>query len=787
MPPSNDSASGSENFSSQKDLERARKIDRVCDEFEDSWRSGSEPSLETYLPSGSEADIDLFFELVRIDIAYRQKAGQQPDLDRYASQYPQYESALSDLRQIVSGSGPQTSGKPTHPAIESRFHLVAKLGSGSFAAVWKAWDNRLHRWVALKCFHESLSRSSRPSFEREARAVALLDHPNIVRVIDLSPEGSPDFIVFEYVEGMNLKEFAESHPDSRLPPELAGRIALAVSRALAHIHEQGVVHRDLKPENVLVDQYGVPKIVDFGLARHPDVLSTISRDRSILGTVPYMSPEQCRGEPLTAASDIYALGVILYELLAGVRPFQGTRDELLQRIQFAPVKRLRTVVDIPSSVESICHRAMQRSPGDRYPSADRMAEDLEDYREGRADSIRKVLARKAREAKPLVRRSLLVCAGAVALAAVFISWQNSPGATPPGMRTVRIDTEPSGAKVSFVPISRVGRQPEPDKIIHADGATPLSVHLPPGDHLVVARLENEPGRFHEVYRHVPADMSEGPGAWNHLRWSLDEEGNVVLPEIRIPSASVTDSMVQVEGTEEFLLKEGPESQNGRVLTTVPTFYVDPYERTVGEYKRGMGSHRAAEHGIRLSSPDDHAVNLSFEEAVTRAEGAGKRLLLDSEYEFLATARGMSRYPWGETAPADVVLPPQFGPVGFPDFDRVETGQGIVYGLCSNIAEWTDSGRPLPFAAQMARVSVRGGPANSGVESVWSASAHDPRHLEFAKQYGVLDGVGYRAARSARPRLKPEDFTQKRFVPATSTPISSATSTVSREKLPQGLD
>ena len=781
MPQSNDSASGEESFSSQKDLERARRIDRVCDEFEDSWRSGSEPSLATYLVPGSEADIDLFFELVRIDIAYRQKAGEAPDLDRYASQYPQYESALSDLRQLVSGSGPQTSGKPTHPAIESRFHLVSKLGSGSFASVWKAWDNRLHRWVAVKCFHESLSRASRPSFEREARAVALLDHPNIVRVIDVSPDGAPDFIVFEYVEGVNLKEFAETHPESRLPPELAGRIALALARALEHIHEQGVVHRDLKPENVLVDKYGVPKIVDFGLARHPDVLSTISRDRSILGTVPYMSPEQCRGEPLTAASDIYALGVILYEILAGTRPFLGTRDELLQRIQFAPLKRLKSVVDIPSSVDSICHRAMQRNPRDRYASAARMAEDLEDYREGRADSIRKVLARTARDAQPVVRRTLLACVGMAALAAVVVSWRNSPPAVPEGMRAVQIDTVPSAAKVSFVPLNRGSGLPEPQQIVHAEGATPVSMHLPPGDYLVVARLEDGSDRFHEVYRHVPDDVRASPSAWKHQRWSLGKHGTVVLPEIRIPSASVTSSMVEVDGTDAF--PANPEGSSKTMIASVPTFYVDPYERTVGDYKRAQGQNHGADLRTRLSAPDDYAVNISYEESVTRAELAGKRLLLDMEYQFVATARGTSRFPWGDSVPADVVLPPQVGPVGFLEYDRVDTGHGIVYGLCSNLAEWTDSGLSAESDGRMRLCTVRGGPVNVGMPTVWRAEECDPRNKRWAKQYEVQDGIGYRAARSARPRLKPEDFVQLHRPPQS----PETTATVSRDERGGSLD
>ncbi len=775
MPQSNDSASGLEEFSSQKDLDRARRIDRVCDEFEDSWRSGSEPRLETYLEPGSEADVDLFFELVRIDIAYRQKAGQDPDLSHYASRYPQYESALSDLKEIVesSRSGPKAPKKPTHPAIGARFHLVAELGAGSFATVWKAWDNRLHRWVAVKCFHENLSRSSRPSFEREARAVALLDHPNIVRVIDLSPADSPDFIVFEYVEGTNLKEFADTHEGSRLPPELAARIVLALARALDHMHEQGIVHRDLKPENVLVDKYGIPKIVDFGLARHPDVLSTISRDRSILGTVPYMSPEQCRGEPLTAASDIYALGVILYEMLAGTRPFQGTRDELLQRIQHAPVKRLRTVVDIPASVDAICRRAMDRQPNHRYPSAARMAEDLEDYREGKADSIRKVIARTARDVRPIVRRTLLAFTGAAALAAV-ITWQRGP-TVPEGMRAVEIDTVPPGAKVSFVPLNRASGMPEPRMIVHAEQVTPVSVHLPPGDYLVVARLEDGSGRFHEVYRHVPDDVRAVPFAWNHQRWEVGSYGSVVLPEIWIPSAAVTKSMVEVDGTEAFAISRGESKWAGMAI---PTFYVDPYERTVGAYKEAQGKNVGADVRTRLSRPDDYAVNISYEEAVTRAELAGKRLILDAEYQFLATARGTSRFPWGDSVPKDVALPPQYGPVGFPEFDRVDTGHGFVYGLCSNLAEWTDSGIPALMPGEVIRrCTVRGGPVDAGAQATWQAAEHDPRVRRLARQYDVQDGIGYRTARSARPRLTPEDFIQ----PSPPPQSLEATATVSRDE------
>src|SRR5712691_5128679 len=206
--------------------------------------------------------------------------------------------------------------------IADRYELEELVGTGGMSSVFKARDRMLDRKVALKILHEHHLDDDEyvERFRREARAVAQLSHPNIVTVIDRGQADGRQFIVFEYVDGENLKQLVER--EGRLPVRKALELGIEVGRALAFAHENGLVHRDVKPQNVLLGN-GEVKVTDFGIARSVDVKSGLTETGTVLGTSEYIAPEQASGQHVDALSDVYSLGIVLYELLAGAPPYTG--------------------------------------------------------------------------------------------------------------------------------------------------------------------------------------------------------------------------------------------------------------------------------------------------------------------------------------------------------------------------------------------------------------------------------------------------------------------------------
>ncbi len=263
--------------------------------------------------------------------------------------------------------------------IADRYELEELVGSGGMSSVFKARDRLLDRNVALKILHEHHLDDAEyvERFRREARAVAQLSHPNIVTVIDRGEADGRQFIVFEYVDGENLKELLDRA--GPLPVAEALELALGIARALSFAHERGLVHRDVKPQNVLLNGDGRPMVTDFGIARSLDVHKGVTQTGTVLGTSNYIAPEQASGERVDAQTDVYSLGVVLFELLTGEVPFEGENFVAVAMRHInepAPNVRERRG-DVSRRVAAAIDRALAKDPRDRYPSMAAFAAELE--------------------------------------------------------------------------------------------------------------------------------------------------------------------------------------------------------------------------------------------------------------------------------------------------------------------------------------------------------------------------------------------------------------------------
>jgi len=547
-----------------------------------------------------------------------------------------------------------------------QFELLGVIGKGQFGTVWRARDTLLDRIVAIKIpRQEILDAHTRKMFLREGTAAASLSHPNIVKVYEVAESNGRIYLVSEFIHGDDLK--LRLGDDGFGSCEDVIRFVIQTAEALHHAHQRGIVHRDLKPGNILVDDFDQPHLTDFGLAKIEwhDSTMTVSGEQPV-GTISYMSPEQAAGEvhKLDGRSDLFALGVILYEMLTGSRPFPGiTAGEILSRVREAdPLHPQRLRPDLPTSVCTVCLKALAREPGRRYQTAWEFAEDLRRCLTGAPTVARPVT--RLQKSMTWVRKNVVLsavcCIALLSTAAAATTLLSVLPAT----QRVEFQTLPAGATVEFFPLDPVTARPLTDQVIRA-GRTPLSIRLAPANYLVVTKLDD--GRFHEVYRHVPADKKRVPEVYPHRSWSVDRRGCVHLPTVVIPRSDVTEGMVAFDGGE----STGP-------------FMLDSHEVTIQEFRKVFGDLPG---GLGPRNPESEELPMTdtlFDYMVWYAELIGKRLPTEAEYEFALTNGGKTRYPWGNE---ERELPEQLVPVTSVDFDRTQTVPA-VYGLLSNGPECT---------------------------------------------------------------------------------------------------
>ncbi|BBM85328.1 serine/threonine-protein kinase [Candidatus Uabimicrobium amorphum] len=277
--------------------------------------------------------------------------------------------------------------------MSQKYHIIKEIGRGGMGVVYKAQDNHLKRTVAIKTL-QNMSVQAVKRFFREMRSMSKIQHPNIVRFFDMGKQGNYYYYTMEYIEGQDLASYIKT---SEVNFEEIAQIITKVAHAIHVVHQHGIVHRDLKPQNILIDQNQNPYIVDFGLAKAMDCDRDVTKTAGILGTPFYMSPEQAEGklERIDYKSDIYALGIILYELLTKKRPYQaGSLIELFCKIIENPIPPLREQNrDIPPALEYICLKAAAKKKQSRYQNAQQLAKDLEKFQQGKTFTSQRVARR----------------------------------------------------------------------------------------------------------------------------------------------------------------------------------------------------------------------------------------------------------------------------------------------------------------------------------------------------------------------------------------------------------
>ena len=372
------------------------RIAQVCDEFEQAWNAGEQPSIDDFLRKHPELPSSILVRDLRAVETQKRLAGEETEAVDYISNFPGGSDLTEaflpphpnegDARTVeFGGDSSRSEGRQRRvsepiPERLGRFEIKRRLGTGGFGVVYLAYDPELTRDVALKVAHRERfdSKKAMEAFLEEARTAAVLKHAGLVAVYDIQHEAGDPFIVQEFIDGSNLSEWAGANTPT---PKQVVQLMVEVGQAVGHAHREGFVHRDLKPHNILIDGDGKPHVADFGLAVHD---TTQQRRRGELtGSPAYMSPEQVRGEShlLDGRSDIWSLGVIFYELLVGRRPFSGeNRRDLFDQIQTRdpkPIRQIRPAV--PRELERICLNCLAKQSADRYRSVVDLVEDLKEW------------------------------------------------------------------------------------------------------------------------------------------------------------------------------------------------------------------------------------------------------------------------------------------------------------------------------------------------------------------------------------------------------------------------
>jgi serine/threonine protein kinase len=766
----------------------------------------------------SDGDVSRAIE----DYLARLDAGEATDVADLIESYPHLADQLHaffDIEDVVRQAAAYARTKPTasgdtHAAVETKpdvpgFEVHEIIGRGGMGTVYRATNTRTEAEVALKVLPPAFAAdaASVSRFKQEARVASRLTEAHILPVHDLLHDSACPVLVMSYVDGWDLGRIVrqriaanrgdtaeQSHPWARADDQQYVEHILQLfdqmASAIVAIHEAGILHRDVKPSNILVGPQGDAWLTDFGLARVGEG-SQMTAAGDVFGTAGFISPEQAAGDPdaVDARSDLFSLGVTIYQSLTLELPY-GTRP--INRFEPTP-RRPSQLQPLISDYDPVILKLLEPDPRNRYESSREFREDWQRVRQGMLATAARP-GRIKRVARWLRRNRVVSASVGIVVFTILLSVflltrpENSDLAKPgielptvtmsknsnpekPGLelQTVTMTTNPTGAKLYFIPLSTTTGEPQPKDLVKAPGTSPITVKLPPGDYLVVAVLKNH--GFIEVYRHVPdAEEVLGlPGAYRHKRWKPPQpSGLIELSNIeRIPLDTDVEGMALFEGSDDFSIGSDKLPEAPRHRRRIPAFYLDPTEFTVADYeKQVLKGEEWAGFGQCFGNkpPLDFPVScIKWDAAVVAAEIVGKRLPTEAELEFAGTDRGRRPFVWDKRGVDEW----PYGPAGKPVYDRVIPNAGPpVFGLYSNVAEWTMSwhtpypNQPAGSGHPGAERVIRGGPVSVAMGkpdgNMWRRGARQRVGIAPARK---LLGLGFRCARSVRPRLTPEDFGQ----------------------------
>ena len=375
-------------------------IDSVCVAFEVTCQeTGRPPRVEDYLDEYDGAERQwLFRELLLLELDYRRRWGEQPNYEEYRRRFPKDAEVVKRVfhrhADTIDTTGDRSTihlqEPPPPPVVEDKqfgeYELLEELGKGGMGVVYRARQKGAERDVALKLVRPErlavlrgdMKAEVTARFYAEIRTAAKLDHDHIVRVYDVGQLYDQPYFAMQFVQGRSLDGMLDEGP---FGSKEAAVLLEPVCRAVAAAHESAIIHRDLKPKNILVDEAGKPYVADFGLAKLHDADQQLTQTGQLLGTPPYMSPEQAQGKTVNSASDIYSLGATLYEMLTGRPPFMAASigETLRQIIYSEPAPPSQLNADVDRDMESICLKCLEKEPAQRYGSATELALDLQRY------------------------------------------------------------------------------------------------------------------------------------------------------------------------------------------------------------------------------------------------------------------------------------------------------------------------------------------------------------------------------------------------------------------------
>src|SRR5579871_6154149 len=379
-----------------------KRLDRVGDRFEDAWAAGPRPVIEAYLAESSEAERLLLRELLGLELDLRRRGGETPRPNEYLSRFPEHAAVIHEVfaetpavavgpesAEAVSRATPPERGSASRvdqsadagqattpetaagaedwPVIPG-YEILGELGKGSMGVVWRARRLGLERVVALKMIRAGARASPEElaRFRTEAALQSRVHHLNVVQIFEIGEVAGCPYFALEYVDGSSLDKQVAGKPQ---PARAAAQLVETLARAVQHAHEKGLVHRDLKPANILVTAAGTPKVSDFGLAKRLEGDAGQTQSGTVVGTPSYMAPEQARGQnkAVGPATDVYALGAILYEMLTGRPPFRGATplDTVLQVRSREPIAVRRLQPQVPLDLETICLKCLEKRSEER--------------------------------------------------------------------------------------------------------------------------------------------------------------------------------------------------------------------------------------------------------------------------------------------------------------------------------------------------------------------------------------------------------------------------------------